>query len=95
VVGRAVVVVFAAVMTAPTAGGEVIGVVVPPLFVDVVRLGAVCRLATAGAVVGHANTRSQQPRQSVTVSPGRYNSVSGLSEVFRNVSESSPMNGGA
>jgi len=87
------VVVGAVVVTARAPFGEVVGVVVPTLFVDVVRFGGVGGFATVST--RHSNTRSEQSRQSVTVWPGWNSSVSGLSEVFKNVSRNSPMNGGA
>lgn len=59
-----------AVVVTPTAPGrKIVGVVIAPLFVDVVRLGVVDGFA-AVSTMRHTNTYSMHRRQNVTVWPG-------------------------
>jgi hypothetical protein len=73
---------------------EVIGVVVPTPLVVMVLFRRLVKRGAAERAPGHRRVLSQQPRQSVTVSPISNSWTSGLFDVFRNVSRNSPMNGG-
>jgi hypothetical protein len=81
-------------MTSAVDRAEVIGVMVIFRMIMVVRFSTVNRPA-ANTTPGHISIFSEQLRQSVIVWPGSNNSVSNESFVFKNRSESSPMNGGA
>jgi hypothetical protein len=58
------------VVAPPAPVGEVVRIVVAPLFVDVVLLGMVDRAAATRTRLTHSNDPSQHARHTVTVCPG-------------------------